>query len=61
MVNSTGRATGQMVLLFVVAVGMICLLFSFVVSHMERILKKNQNAPRPSEHPSVRGKKCQNV
>ena len=24
-------------------------------------LKKNQNAPRPSEHPPVRGKKCQNV
>ena len=25
------------------------------------ISKKNQNAPRPSEHPPVRGKKCQNV
>ena len=25
------------------------------------ILKKNQNAPRPSEHPPVGGKKCQNV
>ena len=24
-------------------------------------LKKNQNAPRPSEHPPVMGKKCQNV
>ena len=24
-------------------------------------LKKIQNAPRPSEHPPVRGKKCQNV
>ena len=23
--------------------------------------RKNQNAPRPSEHPPVRGKKCQNV
>ena len=23
--------------------------------------KKNQNAPRPSEHPPVRGEKCQNV
>ena len=22
-------------------------------------LKKNQNAPRPSEHPPVRGEKCQ--
>ena len=40
MVDSTGRATGQMVLLFVVAVGMICLLFSFVVSHMESIFKE---------------------
>ena len=29
---------------------------SFVV-----FLKKNQNAPRPSEHAPVRGKKCQNV
>ena len=26
-----------------------------------RCLKKNLNAPRPSEHPSVWGKKCQNV
>ena len=24
-------------------------------------LKKNLNAPRPSEHPPVRGEKCQNV
>ena len=24
-------------------------------------IKKNQNAPRPSEHPPVRGGKCQNV
>ena len=24
-------------------------------------LKKNQNAPRPSEHPPVKGEKCQNV
>ena len=40
MVDSTGRATGQIVLLFGVAVGMICLLFSFVVSHMERIFKE---------------------
>ena len=24
-------------------------------------LKKSQNAPRPSEHPPVRGEKCQNV
>ena len=26
-----------------------------------RCLKKNQNAPRPSEHPPVRGENCQNV
>ena len=25
------------------------------------VFKENQNAPRPSEHPPVRGKKCQNV
>ena len=24
-------------------------------------LKKNQSTPRPSKHPSVMGKKCQNV
>ena len=30
--------------------------------HIEPMcLKKNLNAPRPSEHPPVRGKKCQNV
>ena len=23
--------------------------------------RENQNAPRPSEHPPVRGEKCQNV
>ena len=27
----------------------------------DRCLKKNLNSPRPSEHPPVRGKKCQNV
>ena len=27
----------------------------------EDFLKKNQNAPRPSEHPPVMGGKCQNV
>ena len=27
----------------------------------EDFLKKNQNAPRPSGHPPVRGGKCQNV
>ena len=29
--------------------------------HCTVFLKKNQNAPRPSEHPPVRGKKCRNV
>ena len=28
---------------------------------MSKGLKKNLNAPRPSEHPPVWGKKCQNV
>ena len=28
---------------------------------IKTFLKKNLNAPRPSEHPPVRGKKCQNV
>ena len=28
---------------------------------MKWFLKKNQNASRPSEHPPVRGKICQNV
>ena len=28
---------------------------------LPRCLKKNLNAPRLSEHPPVRGKKCQNV
>ena len=26
-----------------------------------KVLKKNQNAPRPFEHPPVKGGKCQNV
>ena len=30
-------------------------------NHLVYFLEKNQNAPRPSEHPPVRGKKCQNV
>ena len=29
--------------------------------NVKTCLKKNLNAPRPSEHPPVRGKKCQNV
>ena len=28
---------------------------------LQTYLKKNLNAPRPSEHPPVWGKKCQNV
>ena len=28
---------------------------------LDMYLKKNQNAPRPSEHPPVREEKCQNV
>ena len=31
------------------------------LSRFLRFLEKNQNAPRPSEQPPVRGKKCQNV
>ena len=29
--------------------------------YLELVFKKNLNAPRPSEYPPVRGKKCQNV
>ena len=37
-------------------------LFAFGLKICFRLsLKKNQNAPRPSEHPPVRGEKCQNV
>ena len=32
-----------------------------IIRNRSGSLKKNQNAPRPSEHPPVRGKKCQNV
>ena len=41
--------------------------FSLYVEYVVRFfpsgwcLKKNQNAPRPSEHPPVRGGRCQNV
>ena len=31
------------------------------ICRTSRYLKKNQNAPRPSEHPPVMGEKCQNV
>ena len=34
---------------------------SLIGMYRSMCLKKNQNAPRPSEHPPVRGKKCQNV
>ena len=30
-------------------------------AHHSLLFKENQNAPRPSEHPSVKGKKIQNV
>ena len=39
----------------------ILFLFYFYFSLSFIFLKKNLNAPRPSEHPPVRGKKCQNV
>ena len=32
-----------------------------LLSYLFYFLKKNQNAPRPSEHPPVMGGKCQNV
>ena len=35
--------------------------FSNRIFPSTRSLKKNQNAPRPSEHPPVKGEKCQNV
>ena len=35
--------------------------FKRKVGRLSYYLKKNLNAPRPSEHPPVRGKKCQNV
>ena len=31
------------------------------IGERARSLKKNQNAPRPFEHPPVMGEKCQNV
>ena len=34
---------------------------TYINININNILKKNQNTPRPSEHPPVRGKKCQNV
>ena len=38
-----------------------CLNFSREKELAIPFLKKNQNAPRPSEHPPVMGEKCQNV
>ena len=35
--------------------------FLSVFACLRGCLKKNQNAPRPSEHPPVMGEKCQNV
>ena len=37
------------------------MLRGFRCVHIINCLKKNLNAPRPSEHPPVRGEKCQNV
>ena len=34
---------------------------SLALALLRYYLKKNQNAPRPSEHAPVRGKKCQNA
>ena len=46
-------------MLKVPAVYYIINLFNNYVLHC--FLNKNLNAPRPSEHPPVRGEKCQNV
>ena len=51
----------------VIAPFFLSFLFRFVMRiillslELCRCLKKNQNAPRPSEQPPVMGKKCQNV
>ena len=37
------------------------LYFDVCLVYLVAFLKKNLNAPRPSEHPPVRGEKCQNV
>ena len=39
----------------------ICARFNDCIGFVFIFLKKNLNAPRPSEHPPVRGEKCQNV
>ena len=41
--------------------GIIIIVDYFITTYRLLFLKKNQNAPRPSEHPPVRGKKCQSV
>ena len=33
----------------------------FITTTLSFVFKEKQNAPRPSEHPPVRGEKCQNV
>ena len=42
---------------------LMCAIFSHTPTNggVYHCLKKNQNAPRPSEHPPVMGEKCQNV
>ena len=56
--------------LIVVSFSSICVFISLCVASVALALvfmpgfyfiKKNQNAPRPSEHPPVMGEKCQNV
>ena len=39
--------------------GLLLLLFRFQTTPATRSLKKNLKASRPSEHPPVRGEKCQ--
>ena len=48
--------------LFTLVFGGDIVCFMYLTSSQSVLcLKKNQNAPRPSEHPPVMGKKCLNV
>ena len=40
---------------------LLILINIYIELYIIYVLKKNQNAPRPSEHPPVMGGKCQNV
>ena len=45
-----------------VAAGFLLCFYRYQLYTVSSCLKKNQNAPiRPSEHPPVRGEKCQNI